>query len=120
MADIDGHYGSRSYVLPCTNSPCSIANADVSTHNFLFGPRVSVQVSRFRPFAELLIGAGHVSRSKGVSDSSTSFVNALGGGVDYRIAGPVSVRGQLDWINTRFYGHGQDGVRFTTGLAFHF
>ena len=120
VVDIDGHYGTRTYQSICSLQPCAPINADVAAHNFLFGPRVSVQVERFRPFGEFLIGAGHVSRSNGISDSNTSFVNAVGGGLDYRVAGPFSVRGQLDWINTRFYGHGQNGVRFSTGIAFHF
>jgi len=120
VADIDSHYGSRNYLTSCLNPPCPIVNADVTSHNFLFGPRVSVQLERFRPFAELLIGASHVSRHNGISDSNTSFTNAVGGGLDYRVFGPVTIRGQLDWINTRFYGEGQNGVRFTTGIAFHF
>jgi len=111
VADIDGHYGSGNF---------GGTHADVTAHNFLFGPRVSVQVERFRPFAEFLIGAGHISRNNGISDSNTSFVNAVGGGLDYRVAGPVSLRGQLDWIETRFYGETQNGVRFSTGIAFHF
>ena len=111
VADIDGHYGSRNF---------GGTSANVTAHNALFGPRVSVQVKRFRPFAELLVGVGHISRSNGISDSNTCFANAVGGGLDYRIAGPVTLRGQLDWINTRFYGHGQNGARFSTGVAFHF
>ena len=111
VADIDGHYGNHSFTT---------TSADVTAHNVLFGPRVSVQVRRFRPFAELLVGVGHISRSNGISDSNTSFANAVGGGLDYRIAGPLTFRGQLDWINTRFYGEGQNGVRFSTGVAFHF
>jgi len=111
LLDIDGHYGRRNF---------GSVSADVAAHNILFGPRVSVQVQRFRPFAQFLLGAGHISRSNGISDSNTSFANGLGGGLDYRIAGPVTLRGQLDWINTRFYGQGQNGVRFSTGLAFHF
>lgn len=111
VADFDGHYGSGVF---------SGTGADVSEHNFLFGPRVSVQVQRFRPFGEFLVGGGHISRNNGISDSDTSFVNALGGGLDYKVAGPVSIRGQLDWITTRFYDQTQNGVRFTTGVAIHF
>ena len=111
VLDIDGHYGSHNF---------DGTKADVTAHNFLFGPRVSVSVGRFRPFGELLFGAGHISRSHGISDSNTSFANGLGGGLDYRIAGPVTWRGQLDWINTRFYGQGQNGTRFSTGIAVHF
>ncbi len=111
VADVDGHYGSHNF---------GGASADVAAHNVLFGPRVGVQVQRFRPFAELLAGVGHISRSNGISDSNTSLINAVGGGLDYRIFGPVAFRGQLDWINTRFYGQGQNGVRFSTGIALHF
>lgn len=110
-ADIDGHYGNQTF---------GGIGANVSAHNALFGPRVSVQVKRYRPFAEFLVGVGHISRSNGISDSDTSFANAVGGGLDYRIFGPVTLRGQLDWINTRFYGEVQNGVRFSTGVAVHF
>lgn len=111
VADIDGHYGNHNF---------GGTSADIAAHNVLFGPRVSVQVQRFRPFAEFLVGAGHISLSNGISSSDTSFANGVGGGLDYRIAGPVTFRGQLDWINTRFYGHGQNGARFSTGIAVHF
>jgi len=111
VVDVDGHYGSHNY---------NGVNADIAAHNALFGPRFSVQIQRFRPFGEFLAGVGHVSRSNGISDSDTSFVNGVGGGLDYRIFGPLTVRGELDWINTRFYGQGQNGVRFSTGIALHF
>jgi hypothetical protein len=111
VADIDGHYGTHNFAG---------TTADITSHNALFGPRVSVEVRRFRPFGEFLVGVGHVSRNNGNSDSDTSFANAVGGGLDYRVFGPVTVRGQLDWVNTRFYGEGQNGVRFTTGVAVHF
>jgi hypothetical protein len=117
VLDVDGHYGSHTYDCPAMGCPIT---ADVAEHNVLFGPRVSVQVQRFRPFAEFLFGVGHISRSDGISDSNTSFVDGLGGGLDYKIAGPVALRGELDWLNTRFYGTGQNGVRFSTGVAVHF
>lgn len=111
VADIDGHYGSHNYQGRGTN---------ITGHNVLFGPRLSVQVQRVRPFAEFLVGVGHMDRNHGISDSSTSFAEAVGGGLDYRIFGPVTFRGQLDWINTHFYGASQNGARFSTGIAFHF
>lgn len=119
VVDIDGHYGSRPYAINCPEL-CSGVSANISEHNFLFGPRVSVQVKGFRPFAEILIGGSHVSRSNGISDSNTSFANAIGGGLDYRLAGPISARAQLDWVETRFYGDTQNGVRFSTGITLHF
>jgi hypothetical protein len=109
--DVDGHYGSHDFAG---------TNADLAAHNVLFGPRVSFSYHRFRPFAEALFGVGHISRSNGISDSDTSLADGVGGGLDYRIVGPLTVRGELDWINTRLYGEGQNGVRFSTGLALHF
>jgi len=119
VVDVDGHYGSGTFAGVCSLT-CTFVGADVAEHNVLFGPRVSFQAHGFRPFAEFLVGAGHISRSNGISDSDTSFANAVGGGLDYRIAGPVSVRGQLDWVETRFYSNTQNGVRFSTGIAVHF
>jgi hypothetical protein len=118
VVDVDGHYGSGTFATSGCPEPC--VNVNVAEHNVLFGPRVSFQTHGFRPFAEFLVGAGHISRSNGISDSDTSFANAVGGGLDYRIAGPVSVRGQLDWVETRFYSNTQNGVRFSTGIAVHF
>jgi len=92
---------------------------DIGEHNYLFGPRVAVRAGRFRPFAELMIGAAHINIADGAA-TDTSFANAFGGGLDYQIAGPVSGRGQLDWIHTRFFDNGQNDVRFTTGIAVHF
>ena len=114
VADISGHYGGRDFVVPVGQNP----HADITEHNFLFGPRVSAEVKGVRPFAELLIGAGHIGFDHGPSD--TSFANALGGGVDYHVAGPVAVRGQLDWIHTRFFSQHQNDWRFSTGLVVHF
>jgi len=45
--------------------------------------------------------------------------NAVGGGLDYQIFGPVSVRDS--WTGfTRFFDNGQNDVRFSTGIAVHF
>ncbi len=87
-------------------------------YNVLFGPRVSVQVENIRPFAHLLIGAGHISVNHGPSD--TSFTNALGGGADLKLVGPFAARGQLDWIHTRFFSHGQNDTRLSLGLVVNF
>ena len=102
VADLGGTYGSH-----------------VGEHNYLFGPRVSVRVGKYRPFAELMIGAAHININHSEA-ADTSFANAVGGGLDYQVFGPVSLRGQLDWIHTRFFSNGQNDVRFSTGVAVHF
>jgi hypothetical protein len=101
VADLQGTYGHG-----------------VSEHNVLFGPRVSVQVENIRPFAHLLVGAGHIGINHGPSD--TSFANAFGGGADFKLVGPFAARGQLDWIHTRFFSHGQNDTRLSLGLVVNF
>lgn len=102
VADLSGTYGSH-----------------ISHHNYLFGPRVSVEVGKYRPFAQFLAGASHVNVGDGTA-TDTSFSNAIGGGLDYHLKGPVAWRGQMDWIHTRFFSESQNDVRFSTGIVIHF
>ena len=99
VADISGHYGFGD-----------------SVHNVIFGPRVSVPAGRLTPFAHALFG---VARIRGV-DSDTSFSDALGGGVDYRLFHIVGWRIQLDALQTRFFGQKQNDVRVSTGVVLNF
>ncbi len=124
VADFDSHYGSQNFAGPptslvvCPGGPCTFS-ADVTEHNFLFGPRVSFSVRKFRPFAEALFGAGHVSVNNGVG-SDTSFATALGGGLDYKIIKPIAWRFQGDYMNTRFFGTSQNNLRISTGIVVRF
>jgi hypothetical protein len=122
VADFDSHYGSQNFPS-CENTPigtdCFPFNASVTEQNFLFGPRVSFSVKRFRPFAEALFGGAHVNVNNGVG-SDTSFAPALGGGIDYKIIRPVAWRFQGDYVQTRFFGATQNNVRISTGIVFRF
>lgn len=70
VADFDSHYGSQNFTptncLPSGGDACYTVNANVTEYNFLFGPRASVSLGRFRPFAEALFGAAHISGNNGV------------------------------------------------------
>lgn len=100
VADISGHYGSGD-----------------SIYNVIFGPRVSVSVGKLTPFAHALIGVGHFSAG---SASDTSFSDALGGGVDYRLIHGIGWRFQGDFLQTRFFSNTQNDFRFSTGIVLHF
>ena len=93
VADFDSHYGSQNFptiALRPVGVPLSgTVNASFTENNFLFGPRVSVSVGKFRPFAEALFGGAHVNANNGVG-SDTSFATALGGGLDYKIIRSVA------------------------------
>jgi len=93
----------------------------VQQYNFLFGPRLSFRIKRFRPFAEIIAGASHYHQSTlGVPLSYTAFAYAVGGGVDYRLMRLLEWRIQLDALQTRFTGSSQTDLRASTGIVVHF
>jgi hypothetical protein len=98
-------------------------SADERTDEYLFGPRLSFTVSKFRPFVHAMVGAGHlheINHFFGVEHSETAFADAIGGGVDYHLIPRVSWRLQLDSLTTNFHSDWQHNTRFTTGLAVRF
>ncbi len=125
VADFSGHYGSQAIPIAfCTGvigGNCLQGNVSSREHSFLFGPRASVSLGPFRPFVHVLIGASHVSSSaSSYSSSDTSFGDAIGGGVDYKVLHLLAVRIQADALQTRFYSQTQNDFRFSTGLVFNF
>jgi hypothetical protein len=87
----------------------------------LIGPRLSIPVGKFTPFAHALVGAGHANdRGTGYSNSDTSLATAIGGGIDYKLIPAVAWRLQGDELHTRFFGSTQDHFRFSTGIVVRF
>jgi Outer membrane protein beta-barrel domain len=116
VADLSGHYGSQVTTISGIGG-----SANLSEYNFLFGPRLSFKLHKFRPFVHALFGGGHIGASlRGASTSSSSFADALGGGFDYRLVPLISWRVQLDALQTRFFSTSQTNPRFSTGIAIHF
>jgi len=127
VGDFSGHYGSPSVVsggfcpVPVGSLPggcVATTNSTTSEYNFLFGPRASFPIGKFRPFVHALLGAGHLSESASIS--STSFADALGGGIDYHLIPLISWRIQADALQTRFFSSTQNNVRVSTGIVVHF
>lgn len=118
VGDFSGNYGSQNVTSSSSFLP---VNASISQHNFVFGPRFSFKIGKIRPFAHALIGASHISESAtDFSNSSTSFADALGGGIDYHLIPLISWRVQVDDLQTRFFNTRQDDLRISTGIVFHF
>lgn len=122
VGDFSRHYGSEDIVNPSATciigGTCSALNISTDVQTYLFGPRVSASVGKFRPFAQALFGAAHFDSNGGGSD--TSFATAIGGGLDYKIIRPVAWRFQGDYVQTRFFGTTQNNVRFSTGIVLRF
>lgn len=125
-ADFSAYYGSENITiyppLPCPigNPNCGpiVESVGTAEHNYLFGPRVSISVSKFRPFAEALVGAGHINANAAGSD--TSFATAIGGGLDYKLLRILAWRFQGDYLRTSFFSSTQSNVRLTTGIVVRF
>ncbi|HYM06260.1 MAG TPA: outer membrane beta-barrel protein [Terriglobales bacterium] len=115
VADFSGLYGTQ-------NIPAVPAfSADTRMNTVVLGPRVSVDVGKFTPFAEALFGASHIHETAtGFSDSDTSFATALGGGMDYRLIHGIGLRVQGDMLQTRFFSNTQNNFRLSTGIVLHF
>jgi hypothetical protein len=122
VADFSGNYGSQNFsqLVSCAGGGLG-TSCSVHETNFLFGPRISFSIGKFRPFVHGLIGASHISESAGgVSGADTSFADALGGGIDYHLIPLIGWRVQVDALQTRFFGTTQENVRLSTGITIHF
>jgi opacity protein-like surface antigen len=125
VADISSHYGGQDFRFSCEaipSPPCTgQAHVNSTLHSYLFGPRLSVAVGKFTPFAHALFGASHISSSgSGFSGSDTSFAEALGGGIDYKLISAIAWRFQGDLLQTRFFSTTQNNVRLSTGIVIRF
>jgi hypothetical protein len=141
VADFGGHYGQETVGLLCPLlivTFCAPDNENVRLYTFLLGPQVSFSISRFTPFAHALVGGAHVAvgtrqsflLSSGVfspPNTDTGFADALGGGLDYRLIGPIRLRIQADALQTRLRNPfastskiTQTNLRLSTGVVFHF
>ncbi len=124
VVDVSGHYGTQ----PATTIACTAViggtcptSLDSRVYNYLVGPRVSVSVHGIRPFAHVLFGGAHTNEStRGLTLTDTSFANAIGGGVDVRLAPFLGWRVQGDLLQTRFFSHTQQNARISTGLVLRF
>jgi len=122
VADFSANYGDLKFPNPAATCPvqidCEPLSVNSHVDNFLVGPRVSVSVGKFRPFAEALIGVGHVTTHGFGSD--TSFASGIGGGLDYRLISLLGWRFQGDYLHTSLFNTTQNNVRLSTGIVLRF
>jgi len=138
VGDVSGHYGSYRAAVGCEAIIVCVplgVSVDSNLHSFLVGPQVSVSFWRFTPFAHVLLGAAHINQKpiitlvSGLANSDTSFADAIGGGIDFRIVSIVNWRLQADLIQTRFFATSnpinlltstQSNFRGSTGVVLRF
>lgn len=108
-ADVAGYYKTYSGV-------------SVTDYAYGAGPRFN-----FKPiFVHALIGGDHLTGSaSGMSLSQDSLAGAFGGGVQWKVSGPLSVRASADYVFTRHNITGgpsvtQNNVRASVGIVYSF
>src|SRR6202034_3804959 len=120
VGDVSGHYGSQTFTALTPNGPI---NDNVAGHEqeYLVGPRLSVPVGKFTPFAEVMVGAAHIHSGGSLSSPcNNSFAYALCGGLDYRLFRPIAVRVEGDYLRANFFSSPQNNLRLSAGGGFCF
>jgi hypothetical protein len=117
VADFGAGYGNDYYSPPCPLGGCGLSGTSVRRYTYLVGPRVSVPIKRFTPFAQALFGAAH---ENDLGNTDNSFATAIGGGFDYRLIHGLAVRLQGDDIHTNFFGIGENQFRLSAGIDIRF
>jgi hypothetical protein len=121
VADFTTNYGSQVFNTgagQCALGATCTGNMNLHLYQALFGPRFSVSLGKFRPFAEFEFGVAHVTT--GAPSSDSSFATVVGGGLDYRIIRPIAWRFEGDYVSTHLFGAYQNGVRLSTGIVIRF
>ena len=122
VADFDWHYGGHDF-FDCIGPACTPKNfrLNASRHEVLFGPRASISIGRYTPFAEFLLGLAHqTDTGGGISNSDTTFSTAIGGGLDYKLLKGVAWRVQGDDVRSSLFHVTRNNIRISTGIVFRF
>jgi opacity protein-like surface antigen len=122
VAELGWHYGGNNVFL-CSGSACTGPHFRLNgtQETVLFGPRASVSIRKYTPFAEALFGVAHQTDSGGgISNSDLSWAYALGGGLDYKLIKGVALRLQADDVRSALFGGHQSNFRLSTGIVFRF
>ena len=101
----------------------SPGSVNVNAYSFMFGPKFSYRKNdSFTPFAHVLLGGLHASRGYlGISQPTTDFAAAFGGGLDVKVNKIVSIRViQADYIVTPFLNQTQSNIRLSAGVVLRF
>ena len=128
VADFDGSYGSvpGTGLDPFLFKPPTYFHT--SFYSYLFGPRVSVEIGNFTPFAEALLGfaSQNVTFTNFESAHNSHFATAYGGGLDYGLNRRLAWRLEADYVGSRLFQGLQIGFstpvqhdfRLSTGIVF--
>lgn len=124
VADFTGTYNTQS------SSDAFFNGTKTRMYTYLFGPRLYVMGHRrLTPFVDLLLGKASVYATTppvpplpSISSRDSKFGYALGLGVDYTLTHRLALRGEADYLPTKFFGgrSNQKNARISAGIVFRF
>jgi opacity protein-like surface antigen len=123
-ADFSYHRKSADFAVTGGN-----VSVDGNLTQFMGGIKIqdNSTETKVRPFAQALLGVGHVSieantPALGVIDQSeTGFAAAIGGGLDFRVHRNVDIRAiKVEYNPVRIDGETGNNIRLGVGLNFRF
>jgi opacity protein-like surface antigen len=130
------------YKLGTLKQGSTSASVSGSIITYLFGPRIRFGGEKATPFAQALFGGAHIgdvtssdptvcgtATSCTVIGSANAFAMTLGGGLDVKVSHHFSIRGQAEYLLTRFKTGGggtgtgsaetQNNARISVGIVIH-
>lgn len=127
VADIAGYYNSLNTPGSCGGTLTSCSS---SAYTVMFGPQFSLPLPKFTPFAHALVGVAHANQNGTIPgqpfEGNNSVAAAFGGGVDYHLTRHWALRGEADYLLTRFtYSDNQlhfsnNNARISAGVVVRF
>jgi hypothetical protein len=118
--DVSGYY--KSYNVDLTALNLGAVSAKVTDYSFAGGPRINLKPI----FIHALFGGDHLGASvPGFSTSQDGMAGLAGGGVQWKVSGPWSVRASVDYVFTRHNIFGgpsftQNNYRASAGIVYSF
>ncbi len=101
-------------------------SADGSIFSYGFGPRIRFSRERLTPFAQALFGGAHISDiTSGTTtlvSSENVFAMTVGGGIDVKMGRHFSIRGQAEYLLTKFtdgVNNRQNNARISAGIVIY-
>jgi hypothetical protein len=100
-------------------APTIYHNDHVKYLGYAGGIHVGSRRARWEPWAHVLVGGAHMLPQTANNGKNSLGVTA-GGGVDWRLYARLSLRGEADYVYTRFFQQTQNNFQGFAGIVIHF
>ena len=100
-------------------APTIYRNDHVKYFGYAGGIHLGSRRARWEPWAHALFGGGHM-QPQTAGNSKNALAITAGGGVDFRLYARLSLRGEADYVYSRFFQQTQNNFQGFAGIVIHF